>query len=103
MPHSQLIEQLKENLQVAYRQAIDADAKLDELKKAGHGKFSTIFTQDEGFGARSNRFTPYVQELVHEMTQLPTDATAMALALEKFVRKLGVLLQTLQAFKAQTK
>lgn len=103
MPHSQLIEQLKENLQVAYRQAIDADAKLDELKKAGHGKFNTIFTQDEGFDARSNRFTPYVQELAHEMTQLPTDTTAMAPALEKFVRKLGVLLQTLQAFKAQTK
>ncbi|ASJ95478.1 MULTISPECIES: hypothetical protein [Shewanella] len=103
MPHSHLIEQLKENLQVAYRQAIDADAKLDELKKAGHGKFTTIFTQDEGFKARSNRFGPYVQELADEMTQLPTDAEALAPALESFVRKLGVLLQTLQAFKSQAK
>lgn len=103
MPHSQLIEQLKENLQVAYRQAIDADTKLDELQKAGHGKFSTIFTQDEDFDARSNRFGPYVQELANEMTQLPIDTEALAPALEKYVRKLGVLLQTLQAFKAQTK
>jgi len=103
MPHSQLIEQLKENLQVAYRQAIDADAKLDELQKAGHGKFSTIFTHDEGFDARSNRFSPYVQELANEMTQLPVETDALAPALEKYVRKLGVLLQTLQAFKTQTK
>lgn len=29
MPHTKVIEQLKENLQIAYRQAIDADAKLD--------------------------------------------------------------------------
>ncbi|MDX1279979.1 hypothetical protein [Shewanella colwelliana] len=103
MPHTHLVEQLKENLQVAYRQAIDADAKLDELKKAGHGKFSTIFTQDEGFDARSNRFGPYVQELALELTQLPNDASSMPAALEKFVRKLGVLLQTLQAFKSQAK
>lgn len=33
MPHTRVIEQLKQNLQTAYRQAIDADAKLDELKK----------------------------------------------------------------------
>ncbi|MCE9679832.1 prephenate dehydrogenase [Shewanella sp. AS1] len=103
MPHSQLTEQLKQNLQLAYRQAIDADAKLDELKKAGHAKFSTIFTQDEGFSTRSNRFTPYVQELAEEMTQLPTEQTALAPTLEKFVRKLGVVLQTLHAFKTQAK
>ncbi|MCG9695522.1 prephenate dehydrogenase [Shewanella sp. Isolate11] len=103
MPHSQLTQQLKETLQLAYRQAIDADNKLDELKKAGHGKFSTIFTQEEGFDARSNRFSPYVQELAQEMTQLPSEGEALAPALEKLVRKLGVLLQTLQTFKSQTK
>ncbi|ABO22309.1 hypothetical protein SHLO109777_12885 [Shewanella loihica] len=103
MPHSHLIEQLKENLQLAYRQAIDADAKLDELKKAGHGKFTTIFTQDEGFTSRSNRFGPYVQELADEMTKLPRQGDGLAPALESFVRKLGVLLQTLQAFKSQAK
>lgn len=103
MPHSQLITQLQENLQIAYRQAIDADAKLDELNKAGYGKFVAIFTQDQGFAAHSNRFSPYVQELAQEMTQLPTDTDALAPALEQFVRKLGALLQTLQAFKAQAK
>ncbi len=101
MPHTRVIEQLKDNLQTAYRKSIDADGKLDELKKAGHVKFNTIFTQEEGFSTSSNRFLPYVQELADELDQMPTDAETLPPALEKFVRKLGVLLQTLQSFKDQ--
>ncbi|RTR40519.1 prephenate dehydrogenase [Shewanella canadensis] len=103
MPHTRVIEQLKDNLQTAYRKSIDADGKLDELKKAGHVKFNTIFTQEEGFSTSSNRFCPYVQELADELDKMPTDAEKLPAALEKFVRKLGVLLQTLQAFKEQSK
>lgn len=33
MPHTRVLEQLKDNLQTAYRKSIDADGKLDELKK----------------------------------------------------------------------
>lgn len=43
MPYTKVLEQLTENLQLAYRQAIDADTRLDELQKAGMGKFSHIF------------------------------------------------------------
>ncbi|WP_394389526.1 prephenate dehydrogenase [Shewanella woodyi] len=103
MPHTRVLEQLKENLQTAYRKSIDADGKLDELKKAGHAKFNTIFTQDEGFSTRSNRFKPYVEELASELEKMPTDPELLPVALEQFVRKLGVLLQTLQAFKDQAK
>ncbi|MEC4725515.1 prephenate dehydrogenase [Shewanella sp. D64] len=103
MPHTRVIEQLKDNLQAAYRKSIDADGKLDELKKSGHVKFNTIFTQDEGFSTRSNRFKPYVEELAIELEKMPTDAQALPAALEQFVRKLGVLIQTLQAFKDQAK
>ncbi|MBW8182776.1 prephenate dehydrogenase [Shewanella nanhaiensis] len=103
MPHTRVLEQLKENLQTAYRKSIDADSKLDELKKAGHAKFNTIFTQDEGFSTRSNRFKPYVEELASELEKIPTDPEQLPAALEQFVRKLGVLLQTLQAFKDQAK
>lgn len=96
-------DQLKENLQLAYRQAIDADAKLDQLKKAGHGKFASIFTKEQGFTQTSNRFQPYVSELLEEL-QLLQEATEFDQAkLESLVRKLGLLLQTLQAFKLQTK
>ncbi|GGI69299.1 hypothetical protein GCM10007978_03880 [Shewanella hanedai] len=103
MPHARVHEQLKDNLLAAYRKSIDADGKLDELKKAGHVKFNTIFTQDQGFSTLSNRFKPYVEELALELDQMPTDAQALPIALEKIVRKLGVLLQTLQAFKDQAK
>ncbi|MGL5392575.1 MAG: prephenate dehydrogenase, partial [Shewanella sp.] len=80
MPHTKVIEQLKENLQTAYRQAIDADAKLDELKKAGHGKFTYIFTADQGFTTSSKRFLPYVQELVDELTRMQAEPNLDAAA-----------------------
>lgn len=102
MPHTKVIEQLKENLQTAYRQAIDADAKLDELKKAGHGKFTSIFTADQGFIISSNRFLPYVQELVDDLTTLENQPTLDPVALETYVRQLGILLKTLQVFKKQS-
>lgn len=102
MPHTKVIEQLKENLQTAYRQAIDADAKLDELKKAGYGKFTSIFTADQGFIISSNRFLPYVQELVDDLTTLESQPTLNPVALETYVRQLGILLKTLQVFKKQS-
>lgn len=102
MPHTKAIEQLKENLQTAYRQAIDADAKLDELKKAGYGKFTSIFTADQGFIISSNRFLPYVQELVDDLTTLESQPTLDPVALETYVRQLGILLKTLQVFKKQS-
>ena len=45
-----IIEKLNENLKVVYRQALDADKKLDELQQQGHGKFTALFTKDAGFG-----------------------------------------------------
>ncbi|BDQ67788.1 prephenate dehydrogenase [Shewanella xiamenensis] len=102
MPHTKVIEQLKENLQIAYRQAIDADAKLDELKKAGHGKFTSIFTAEQGFMVSSNRFLPYVQELVDDLTKLQQHTSLDHVALETLVRQLAALLQTLHAFKKQS-
>jgi len=102
MPQTKVIEQLKENLQIAYRQAIDADAKLDELKKAGHGKFTSIFTAEQGFVVSSNRFLPYVQELVDDLTKLQQHTRLDPVALETLVRQLATLLQTLHAFKKQS-
>lgn len=102
MPHTKVIEQLKENLQIAYRQAIDADAKLDELKKAGHGNFTSIFTAEQGFIASSNRFLPYVQELVDDLTRMEEYEALDPKELETYVRQLGALLQTLLAFKTQS-
>ncbi len=103
MPHTQVIEQLKASLQTAYRQAIDADTRLDELKKAGHVKFDAIFSASEGFKSKSNRFTPYVQELAADMETMIQSPESFATALECYIPKLALLLQTMQAFKSNAK
>lgn len=103
MSVTKIAEQLKENLQVAYRQAIDADAKLDQLQKAGHGKFSSIFTAEQGFTQTSTRFQPYVSELLGDLQTLQETAELDQQKLESLVRRLALLLQTLQAFKQQAK
>ncbi|MGS0674936.1 prephenate dehydrogenase [Shewanella sp. 0m-4] len=103
MPHTQVIEQLKASLQTAYRQAIDADARLDELKKSGHVKFDAIFSESEGFTTTSNRFTPYVQELAADMEGFIQEPETLAKALESYIPKLGLLLQTMLAFKSNAK
>ncbi|QIR15717.1 prephenate dehydrogenase [Shewanella aestuarii] len=103
MPYTKVIQQLKENLQIAYRQAIDCDNRLDELRKAGHGKFVAIFTEEQGFSQKSNRFLPYVQELANEFEQMQSSTHIAPETLEAFVKKLASLLQTIQAFKQQSK
>ncbi|MDR8522194.1 MULTISPECIES: hypothetical protein [Shewanella] len=103
MPHTQVIEQLKASLQTAYRQAIDADARLDELQKAGHVKFDAIFSASEGFTTKSTRFSPYVQELASDMEAMIQNPESLATALESYVPKLALLLQTMQAFKSNAK
>ncbi|GGI87432.1 prephenate dehydrogenase [Shewanella gelidii] len=103
MPHNKVIEQLKENLQLAYRQSIDADAKLDALKKAGHGKFAAIFTKSQGFEEDYTRFCPYVAEIAADLQTLENQAELDAEILQDVVGKLALVLQTLQAFKSQSK
>ncbi|MCL1124818.1 prephenate dehydrogenase [Shewanella surugensis] len=103
MPHTKVQAQLQTNLQTAYRQALDADKKLDELKKSGHVKFTAIFGKEENFTTQSNRFKPYVQELATEITALPTEDETFAQALSQLLPKLALLLQTLEAFKKSAK
>ncbi|WP_345866794.1 prephenate dehydrogenase [Shewanella algae] len=103
MPYTKVIEQLKANLQTAYRQAVDADNRLDQLQQAGHGKFSAVFTQEQGFTTCSNRFLPYVQELAQAVADLEAETAPTPEQLEALLPKPAVLLQTLQKFKQQSK
>ncbi|MEZ9139783.1 MULTISPECIES: prephenate dehydrogenase [unclassified Shewanella] len=103
MPYTQVIQQLKESLQTGYRQAIDADKRLDELRQAGHGKFVAIFTEEQGFTQKSNRFLPYVQELANELEELQGLTHIPPEALEAHVQKIAALLKTLHLFKQNTK
>ena len=99
MPHTKVQAQLKINLQTAYRQALDADKKLDELNQSGQAKFTAIFSKDEHFTTQSNRFKPYVQELATDIEALSTETEDFAKRLNQLLPKLAVLLQTLNTFK----
>ncbi len=103
MPYSKVFEQIQQNIQLVYRQAIDADQQLDALKQSGHGKHKAIFTKEEGFTTESNRFKAYVAELVEEFEELKKQEQPHNQAIADVVARLGVLLKTLQLFKQKAK
>lgn len=104
MQHS-LIEKLKENLQVIYRKAVDADDRLGQLYQSGLGKFAQIFPDDVGFTVASKRFKPYVEELAKDILALEkiSDGTQFEAQLSLTVRKMEQLFSTLANFQQSLK
>ena len=93
-----VIEKLNENLKVVYRQALDADKKLDELQQQGHGKFTALFDKNAGFDFEAKRFKPYVLDVAADVESLSNDGMDEE-KLKKTVIKLQQLLQLLATFK----
>lgn len=94
-----IIEKLNENLKVAYRQAVDADNKLDQLQKEGHGKFAALFAKDEVFGFEAKRFKPYVLDIAADVDALSQQDELDQQKLKTAVVKLQKVLELLSAFK----
>ncbi len=103
MSYSKVFEQIQQNIQLVYRQAIDADQRLDSFKQAGHAKHKAVFTKDKGFVVQSNRFKPYAAELAEEFDDLKKQEQPDNQAIAELVARLGVLLQTLRLFKQKAK
>ncbi|NOU53183.1 prephenate dehydrogenase [Pseudoalteromonas sp. JBTF-M23] len=94
-----IIEKLNENLKVVYRQSLDADKKLDELQRQGHGKFKALFTEDAGFNFEAKRFKPYVLDVAADVKALSEQESVDEEKLKSAVLKLQNLLQLLATFK----
>jgi hypothetical protein len=107
-----VVTALNENLQLVYRKAIDADQALDKLQGSGKGKFVAIFGDETPFTNRSKRFREYVEEVAGDVALLQsldenleenpdknTDAQAQQEKLAVIVKKLQLLLSTLEQFK----
>ncbi|MBT1450318.1 hypothetical protein KJ365_05445 [Glaciecola sp. XM2] len=99
-----VVSALNENLQIAYRKAIDADQALNTLQSDGKGKFQTIFGDETVFTSRSKRFKEYVEEVAGDVALLQQqDATLSKQAQQEkltvIVKKLQLLLTTLEQFK----
>ena len=66
-----IIENIRQNLAVAYQKAQECDQFIEQLQQNGQGKFSAIFA--EGFTTKATRFMPYVEEIAadfYPFTQL---------------------------------
>ena len=94
-----IISELNNNLKVLYRQAIDADKKLDSLQQQGKGKFSTLFNDDTGFEIEAKRFKPYVLEVASDVDSLLKQAEIDPALLKQTVVKIQQLHQLLASFK----
>ncbi|MFC0117506.1 prephenate dehydrogenase [Pseudoalteromonas xiamenensis] len=94
-----VIEHLNENLKVLYRQALDADQKLDELQRQGHGKFAALFQKDAGFNVESKRFKPYVLDVAADVSALSEEDNMDQEKLKHTVAKMQQLHSLLASFK----
>ncbi|WP_440054244.1 prephenate dehydrogenase [Pseudoalteromonas sp. T1lg65] len=94
-----VIDKLNENLKLAYRQAVDADSKLDELQKQGHGKFKALFSEDAGFSFEAKRFKPYLLDVAADVEALSKAESLDEQQLKQTIVKLQNLLQLLATFK----
>ncbi|EWH11251.1 hypothetical protein DS2_05320 [Catenovulum agarivorans DS-2] len=59
-----ILENIRQNLALAYEKAQECDQILDQLQQNGQGKFSAIFT--DGFVTQATRFKPYVEEIAQD-------------------------------------
>lgn len=93
-----IIKHIDSNMQDIYRKAVDADQQLNNLKKQGMAKFSSIFEQQSLFKCQQNQFMPYVSELADDITvfkQNPEDRQQLI----TITKKLEQLHKILTAFK----
>ncbi|MBU2882623.1 prephenate dehydrogenase [Psychrosphaera sp. B3R10] len=97
-----IISSLEENLKSLYRKAVDADIRINDLKKQGHGKFGHIFKQEDLFSIKANKFMPYLEETAAKILHLKEsgDLTSHQAELETVVKQLHLLHKTLAEFKA---
>lgn len=104
MPHSQLFAALTENIRLIYRQSIDADKAIEDLRQQDMAKFSAIFNEQQGFITKASRFTPYAEELGNDLIALQqAKESEIGSMVQPLVSKIEIQLQLLQVFKSNLK
>jgi len=94
----ELLNKLDLNLKELYRKAVDADSVLDALQEQGHGNYQQIFIQGL-FQVQANRFMPYLAETAEQIALMRQSQQVSTDGLERIVRQLQQLHQTLTEFK----
>lgn len=91
-------KKLQQHLQVLYRQTVDADAYLDDLRQQGKAKFQDVFADNATFTTKSNRFQPYLKEVTENIERWQQDKENEQL-LQTIVQQLQLLTETLARLK----
>lgn len=94
----QVEQKLQQHLQVLYRQVVDADAYLDNLREQGKAQFQDVFADGSTFTTSSNRFQPYLKEITENVEQWQQGKDDEQL-LQAIVQQLQLLTETLARLK----
>ncbi|MDV6316828.1 hypothetical protein [Idiomarina sp. HP20-50] len=89
---------LQEHLQQLYRQVIDADQYLDDLRQQGKAKFQGVFAEQTVFESTGNRFQPYLNEIVANFEKWQQDKEDEQ-QLQLLVQQLQLMTETLARLK----
>lgn len=92
-------EKIQAQLQDIYRQVVDADQYLEDMRKEGAAQFTDVFAADSIFTVNSNRFQPYLAEIVSHFETWQQDHSNEE-ALQAVVLRMQLMLETLATLKA---
>jgi len=90
---------LQEHLQQLYRQVIDADQYLDDLRQQGKAKFQGVFAEQTVFESTGNRFQPYLNEIAANFEKWQQNKENEQ-QLQLLVKQLQLMTETLARLKA---
>ncbi|MCE0557062.1 MULTISPECIES: hypothetical protein [unclassified Motilimonas] len=101
MTHEQILNSIKENIQLIYRQSVDADQSIEALKEQDKAKFTAIFGDNTPFTTRSALFLVHVEELAADLLALQQSRSDAEFErdLPRLVKKIELMFKTLQGFK----
>jgi len=98
-PQEQLKQRIVEALKAITAFAMQADEILEALSQDNKAKFSAIFPEDSIFNTKATRFLPYIQELDHDLNNLPDmDDQTFEDQLTELVKKMEAIQGVLQRF-----
>lgn len=96
-----ILPHLDQNLQEIYRQAIDVDNQIGQLKQQGMAKFASVFPTKNLFNCNDKIVMPYVEELAEDIVMFR--ASQDQNLLNTILKKMEMLHKVLGAFKNLTK
>ncbi|MCM2678422.1 hypothetical protein [Echinimonas agarilytica] len=102
--HALAISMLQSELKQLYRKCVDADQKLDALRKDGKAKFAALFDKDSPFEKEARHFVEYLAELAGDIETLEQEKSEQwPHHLKLLLHKIQMMHQLLEQFSTSLK